>query len=266
MKKSLENELMSLAHRILQLKEKEDLETLKKMAGEVYEKLSILSFAEKHFAGPQPTIGKKAIEEVLEREAVSASTQKEESKNTDKSISKQREDTLSAKKEEPKKVIKKKAPAKNDLDEFSVHYDDLPQFEPAAKKAPQSEKKAEPKTDDLFSGNNQSSAQKKGQTVTDIEKPKTKNDIKSQTQKSLNERLKGGLKLGLNDRIAFTKHLFEGNSEDFNRVISQLNTLENFDDAKSFIEENIKPEYDWKEEEEFEERFYELIEKGMDVS
>jgi len=70
------------------------------------------------------------------------------------------------------------------------------------------------------------------------------------------------LNLGLNDRIAFEKNLFSGSSEDLNRVVSQLNTLNSFDEAKDFITDLVKPDYNnWAGKEEYEERFMQLVEK-----
>lgn len=70
------------------------------------------------------------------------------------------------------------------------------------------------------------------------------------------------LNLGLNDRIAFEKNLFGGSSEDLNRVVSQLNTLNSFDEAKDFITDLVKPDYNnWAGKEEYEERFMQLVEK-----
>jgi hypothetical protein len=66
--------------------------------------------------------------------------------------------------------------------------------------------------------------------------------------------------LGLNDRISLTKQLFRGNSSDYNRVISQLSTQENYENAKAFLLEWVKPEYDWAEKQEFEERLLDLLE------
>jgi len=81
-------------------------------------------------------------------------------------------------------------------------------------------------------------------------------------KKSINEKLSSSsLKIGLNDRIAFVKHLFNGSSEDFNRVVSQLNSFGSLDDAKQFLEHLVKPEYSWKGKAEYEERFNELLEK-----
>ena len=78
----------------------------------------------------------------------------------------------------------------------------------------------------------------------------------------LNETLSKHINVGLNDRIGFVQHLFGDSNEDFNRVLSQLNTFDTFEEAKNFIEDMVKPDYnDWKGKEEFEERFMELVEK-----
>ena len=67
--------------------------------------------------------------------------------------------------------------------------------------------------------------------------------------------------LGLNDKIAFEKNLFAGNGDDLQRVISQLNTFTNWDEAKSFVLDFVKPDYNnWENKEEFEVRFLEIVE------
>lgn len=79
---------------------------------------------------------------------------------------------------------------------------------------------------------------------------------------SLNDRLNKTISFGLNDRIGFEKKLFGGSSDDFNRVISQLNTFDSFDEARSFVLDFVKPDYNnWEGNEEFETRFMEIIEK-----
>ena len=71
------------------------------------------------------------------------------------------------------------------------------------------------------------------------------------------------ISLGLNDRLAFTKHLFAGSQQDLNRVISQLNTLSSYKEAEKFITDMVKPDYDWSSHEEYEERLFELIKAGF---
>ena len=81
-------------------------------------------------------------------------------------------------------------------------------------------------------------------------------------KKSLNDRLAGNvLKFGLNDRIGFVKDLFDGSQEDFNRVVSQLNTLGNINEAMEFIETNISGEYGWDQKEETAARFIAAVEQ-----
>lgn len=82
------------------------------------------------------------------------------------------------------------------------------------------------------------------------------------TKKSLNDKLsQSQLQIGLNDRIAFVKHLFEGNQADFNRVLSQLNTFSDEAQAKHFINTVVKPDYNWSDKTEYEERLISLIER-----
>ncbi|MEC8458172.1 MAG: hypothetical protein VXY91_02030 [Bacteroidota bacterium] len=80
--------------------------------------------------------------------------------------------------------------------------------------------------------------------------------------KSLNERLAGDtLKFGLNDRIGFVKDLFDGSAEDFNRVVSQLNSLGSLSEAQEFLNTHVVPEYDWAANEETAERFMAAVEQ-----
>jgi hypothetical protein len=79
---------------------------------------------------------------------------------------------------------------------------------------------------------------------------------------SLNDRMAKGIIIGLNDRIAFMSHLFANSSEDYNRVLSQLITFDTFEDAKNFIDNMVKPDYNnWQGKEEYAERFMEIVEK-----
>ncbi len=80
--------------------------------------------------------------------------------------------------------------------------------------------------------------------------------------KSLNEKLNQGLQIGLNDRIAFIKHLFDDNPDDYSRVLSQINSMSSLNEANQFINETVKPDYNnWLNKEEYSERFMTIIEK-----
>lgn len=68
------------------------------------------------------------------------------------------------------------------------------------------------------------------------------------------------IKIDLNDRLAFVKHLFNNNMEDYNRVLSQLGTIDTEERSVAFIVNMVKPDYDhWTGKEEYEVRFMNLI-------
>ena len=62
--------------------------------------------------------------------------------------------------------------------------------------------------------------------------PVVANKVDSNKQKSLNDKFKNNtLHIGLNDKLAFIKHLFNGEIEDYESVISQINTSRSFVEA-----------------------------------
>lgn len=61
MKKKLEADLISIAHRVLQIKNKSDINQLCIETRRLYEKLAILQFVEEHFEGAKPTIGQAEV-------------------------------------------------------------------------------------------------------------------------------------------------------------------------------------------------------------
>ena len=80
----------------------------------------------------------------------------------------------------------------------------------------------------------------------------------------LNDRFTKGLEIDLNDRLAFIKHLFNKNTNDYQRAISQISTFQDWNQAKAFILEMVKPDYDyWKGKELYEERFFKIIENNF---
>lgn len=94
--------------------------------------------------------------------------------------------------------------------------------------------------------------------------PKVENGAQKETKsKSLNDKLgERELKIDLNNRLAFVKHLFNDSTEDYNRVLSQLSTIDSEERSKAFIKKMVKPDYNnWEGKEEFEERFIALIER-----
>ncbi len=86
---------------------------------------------------------------------------------------------------------------------------------------------------------------------------------KEEKVKSLNDKLaEKELKIDLNNRLAFVKHLFNESAEDYNRVLSQLNTIDTEERSIAFIKNMVKPDYNnWDGKEEYEERLMALIER-----
>lgn len=66
MKKKLEADLISIAHRILKLKNKSDINQLYLETQKLYEKLAVLKFVEENFDAAKPTIGQNDIVAELE--------------------------------------------------------------------------------------------------------------------------------------------------------------------------------------------------------
>src|SRR5690606_13411199 len=68
-----------------------------------------------------------------------------------------------------------------------------------------------------------------------------KNDMENlgnkrgESPKSLNDRMGKSFQIGLNDKLAFVKHLFDNNVEDYNRVLSQLGTIDSQERSIAFI-------------------------------
>ncbi|AXP80711.1 hypothetical protein CJ739_1624 [Mariniflexile rhizosphaerae] len=247
MKKKLESELISIAHRILKLKGKEDVVKMHAEVSELFEKLSVLKFAHEKFEGDIPTIGSDtSFFDMLDgafNNKISDAIEVEDKiyinldEVEDDHIMEPGIETIKGMvahmPNEPEDIevileeaIPKQKSQKNDLDDLMSSFKDMPVFDPISK---------------IQHG--------------------IPNGIPNE-KKSLNDKLKrGGLNIGLNDKIAFIKHLFEGKSEDYERVISQLNTFESFSNAKQFLIDIVKPDYNnWVSKEEVEERFFQILE------
>jgi hypothetical protein len=76
--------------------------------------------------------------------------------------------------------------------------------------------------------------------------------------KSVNARF-ANLNAGLNDRLAFVKHLFGGDDQDYQRIVAYLATLESKSECETFIREAVQPEYDWSKSPDVAERFMALV-------
>jgi len=277
MKKKLEAELISIAHRILQLKDATTLPQLQEEARNLYEKLAILNFAESHFSGPQPTIGQ--IRSIIEEEITPPTKEEVPKPETTINLELTPPTETFSEIEKPESTIHIKSELIPDttLHNAPTPEEEITKKEELTKETSNSkpeiiiEKINEKVTGDLFVP----VSKVKEESISISEPVYEKNDMENigtssnmsaldkdqeEKPKSLNEQLKKGINIGLNDRLAFIKHLFDGSSTDYNRVLSQLNTLNSKSGAQQFIKNMVKPDYNnWTGKEEYEERFMEIV-------
>lgn len=279
MHKKLASELISLAHDILTIKNKESVFELKKKAYEVYEKLSVLAYIEEYINNtPQATETKEELIEQFQKSLERKEETKKQAVIEQEEVIK-KEETLPkevAKNEELEEIVTIEQTTTEDNKATEKVSEKLPEEEKEITEVPKEEIIEQPFDelqqllfDDPAIKDEASFIEetKTNQTLEDELKGTLSVDItanlfeKATTKRSLNDRLQSSIQIGLNDRIAFVKHLFEGSQNDFNRVISQLNTLKTEKEAKSFINRMVKPDYNWSEKEEYETRLMEIIER-----
>ena len=305
MKKRLEADLISIAHRILQLKNKSDINQLYLETQKLYEKLAVLRFVDEHFGDSKPTIGQAEIEtkietafEAIENEEPVAIAIEEieipEIETSPELILEEEEQEEITELEEP--VFEEEEDLETldeemeeeEVEEEEIEAPFIPAFE-LEKEEEEEEQIIEeaPKqeavqisfedliggdfSDDLFvkveSTAFETPKDEKVETVLetvafDLDEIEIHEEVEESKSVTLNEKLAKGINIDLNDRIAFTKHLFGNDPEDYNRVLNQLITFNTFYETRDFIRDMVKPDYNnWEGKEEYEERFMEIIEK-----
>ena len=242
MHKKLEAELVSLAHRILQMKNRHEAVALRDKAREVYEKLAVLAFVDDYIATtPNLEITKEELIEKIEANTASQTIQ-----------------TV----EEVKPKIAKEVPVKQDKKVEEVKEN---------KQSPDKEQHIfEPKFEsvkiDIGSlKSNQISSKEEFRDAISADKTSTLFDddnLSKKEKKTLNDKLfKNKIQVGLNDRIAFVNHLFNFDQANFNNMLSELNLIQTEKEAKDYLLKKVKPKYDWRGKEAYEDRLIALIER-----
>ncbi|WP_315504480.1 hypothetical protein [Capnocytophaga sputigena] len=83
---------------------------------------------------------------------------------------------------------------------------------------------------------------------------------------SLNDKFGKTAQIGLNDKLAFVQKLFFGSESEYNKVVKHIADLHSMQDAVVYIEQEVKPTYNyWKGKEEYEQRFLDLTLKRFEV-
>jgi len=325
MKKIIESDLISIAHRILKLKDKSEISSLLKETELLHNKLILLQFYEDNKFRLDPSITpEKLVEEVKPADIVEeqpASVFLTEEKKDDvvtfeeelitpielsvtnaadidaappveasvenvEETAEHVEEEVEVEEEVP---TEEATPIENNEVEFTPSIEEtiksveeveeeikiVEQLDPV-EDAKEAVERATLEIDpvfsiphnELFNANNSNEKEEdtfKGSqhfvTNQSVEKS-TENYRQIPLNKSINDAFANKISIGLNDRIAFEKNLFNGSSDDLNRVIAQLNTIESYEEAKDFIDDLVKPEFNnWNGKEDFENRFMQLVEK-----
>ncbi|MDA9339372.1 hypothetical protein N9Q68_00195 [Polaribacter sp.] len=270
MHKKLEADLMSLAHSILQMKNRDDVFALDEKAKVISSKLSMLAFVET-YVNITPNL--KETKEELIATIEKAFEFKEVSLVVEDEVAVVRE--LEIEKETPTSSVEeqKEEELVEDLPPVAIEVEDdlfLKPTEDAILEQPFDELE-----ETLFSSEvleetpedtEKDSEEIKVHTLEEELKDTIPVDVMANLFEmaqpiSLNDALTKNIQIGLNDRIAFVKNLFDGSQEDFNRVVSQLNSFKTEKEAMKFINKMVKPDYNWSEQEEFEVRFMEIIQR-----
>ncbi len=238
MKKKLESDLVSIAHRILKLKGKEDVVKMHAEVSALYEKISVLKFAHENFDGDMPTIGSnssffgmldtafnnKVSDNIEIEDKIYVNLVEKEDDHIYEPVMEKIKDMVAQMPQESQQVddivntvVAEKETPVTHLEDITAGFEEIPEFEPVSE---------------------------------------------ANAKKSLNDKLKkGNFNIGLNDKIAFIKQLFDGKTEDYDRVISQLNTTQSFEDATRFINDIVKPDYNnWSGKDDIATRFMEIVE------
>lgn len=231
MKRKLESELMQIAQRILDHKGRLGVDDMHAEVVALYEKMTVLKFANNNLESGLPTIDDDASfftmldaafnNKVSDTIAVGDKTYVDLDDNQEDEImepviekikdivaqmppeTQQVDDLIAA-------VIPKIEYGKNDLESITAGFEETPIFDPVS---------------------------------------------------NLSDDLKISINIGPNDKLIFVEQLFDGQSTDYDRVISQLNTSASFEEAKHLILNVIKPDYNnWEGKEGIESFFLKLIE------
>ena len=91
----------------------------------------------------------------------------------------------------------------------------------------------------------------------------TEKDI-SNDKKNINDQFSKKLSVDNNERLAFIKHLFDGDTNNYERVLNQTLTLGSWAEVSNLISSKVKIEYNnWKGKEDIADRFLTVLQKSF---
>ena len=309
MKKKIEGELISIAHRLLKLKNHTETIQLHEEVKKLYEQLTLLKFYEANTALVNEEFSEEFFEEKVEKIIVGTIEVVDEEEVYVEMASKEHiaqiEEELFEKNEishelfpsrDSEEIVKEEEIISESIDEALVEESQVEEVieSPIEKKKIASNPEIigtkvskQISMDDILVHDYQETFFEKKEALNEAasdltdnkkeeqkgeEKPEeiiaedlsidaSTKEVEIEPKKDVPVENGKSIVLGLNDKIAFEKNLFAGNVDDLQRVLSQLNTFTNWADAKSFVLDFVKPDYNnWENKEEFEVRFLEIVE------
>jgi hypothetical protein len=224
--RKLREELIKLSTEIITTREDQDLVVLYEKARSIYERLAVLKFIDEKLSDVEVDVSKNVVASRFEKVAnavLSGNIAVPESNPHEEDIMTPGMETI--------KDMVSEMPTETALEQVFAEFVAKPEVVKNDK-------------DELTPAEKQIKTGKENKT------------------KSLNDKLGKDMQVGLNDRLAFVKHLFNGSMEDYTRVLSQLNTIDTEERSIAFIKNMVKPEYNhWEGKEEYETRLMALIER-----
>ena len=315
MKKIIESDLISIAHRILKLKDKSEISSLLKETELLHNKLILLQFYEDNkFRLDSSITPEKLLEDVKEEQPVSIflteekkddvvtfeeelitpielsvtnaaaidaaplveasaeNVEEQEEVEVEEEIPAEEESEIENNEVEFTPSIEETIKSVEEVEEEIKIVEQLDPVEDAKEAVERATLEIDPvfsiPHNELFNSNDSSVKEEESFkapqhfVANQAAEKSTENYRQIPLNKSINDAFANKISIGLNDRIAFEKNLFNGSSDDLNRVISQLNTIESYEEAKDFIEDLVKPEFNnWNGKDDYENRFMQLVEK-----
>ena len=228
MKKKLHEELIKMSTDIITSRDLNEITDLYERAKNLYEKLAVLKFIEEKLHDVEIDVTKNVIAEKFEKLANEVM-----SENTS-------------------------VPESNPHQEDIINHDGMNTIMDMVNEMPTEKEKA---TDEAL--NEFFSKPEYMKNDKELFMPEKSNgSVKEAKKLSVNEKHQKEIKIGLNDKLAFVKHLFNSNVEEYNKTLEQLATIDTEERSVAFITNMVKPDYNnWAGKEEYEERFMAIIER-----
>ena len=226
MKRKLKEELVKLCTEIITSNETTDIPQLYETAKELYEKLAVMKYIEEKLSDIEIDVTKNVLAakfEMMANAVINENRLVPENNPHEEDIITPGIETI--------KDMVSEMPTSEEVEKIFT------EFVAKTEKIKQDKEWLTPGNDDKNGNENQ---------------VKSLNDVFSPKE----------LSFALNDRLAFIKHLFEGNAEHFDKAVAHLNTIDTEERSMAFINNLVKPEYNqWEEKVEYEKRFVTQIKK-----